>query len=154
VTSARAQYTAGDAYKLDKLAIPTSLSYLKLSAVMASLMLQRRCSLRALQPSIRCQASSVARCPFANFSISPPAGKAKPKPSPLDQADAPNIVGASFWLAAGKPGQDVPGKLVSGIHRLYEVSCSSIGYAAWQQAHISQLGLLLSKDTSEQRTSP
>ncbi|WIA12077.1 hypothetical protein OEZ85_012154 [Tetradesmus obliquus] len=30
------------------------------------------------------------------------------------------MVGANFWLAAGKPGQDVPGKLVSGIHRLYE----------------------------------
>jgi hypothetical protein len=97
---------------------------------MASLMLQRRCSLRAIQPSIRCQATGVARCPFANFSISPPAGKAKPKPSPLDKTDEPNIVGANFWLAAGKPGQDVPGKLVSGIHRLYEVSCLSITHAS------------------------
>eukprot|EP00878_Enallax_costatus_P012408 GHUV01012959.1.p1 GENE.GHUV01012959.1~~GHUV01012959.1.p1 ORF type:complete len:268 (+),score=57.85 GHUV01012959.1:431-1234(+) len=69
------------------------------------------------RPSVVCRAQSVIRCPF---SISPPAGKAKPKPSPLDLTNSPNTVGANYWLAAGKPGQDVPGKLVSGIHRLYE----------------------------------
>lgn len=69
------------------------------------------------RPSVKCQAQSVIRCPFA---IAQPAGKVKP--SPLDMTDSPNTVGANFWLAAGKPGQDVPGKLVSGIHRLYEVS--------------------------------
>lgn len=90
-------------------------------ALMANVMLQRRCLDRSIKPRIRCEATSVARCPFAKFAISPPAGKAKPKPSPLDQTDTPNMVGANFWLAAGKPGQDVPGKLVSGIHRLYEV---------------------------------
>ena len=61
-----------------------------------------------------------SRCPFANaFSISPASAKAKP--SPLDKTDSPSTVGANWWLANGKPGQDVPGKLVSGIHRLYEV---------------------------------
>lgn len=92
---------------------------------------------RARQATV-CQAQSAIRCPFANFGISPPAGKAKPKPSPLDQTDSPNTVGANFWLAAGKPGQDVPGKLVSGIHRLYEVSSSAVGVTFFAEA----LGLL------------
>lgn len=75
---------------------------------------------RALRVVASAAADAMPRCPFG-FGISPPNGKAKPKPSPLDVADSPNTVAASYWLEMGKPGQDVPGKLVSGLHRLYEV---------------------------------
>jgi hypothetical protein len=72
---------------------------------------------------VRCYSQAVSRCPFANlgpFSISPPKGKVKP--APLDSLEPqPYLAEAAFWLESGVSGQNTPGKLISGLHRLYQV---------------------------------
>jgi hypothetical protein len=44
------------------------------------------------------------------------------KPTPLDSLEQPFSAPADVFLAGGSSGQNVPGKLVAGISRLYEVS--------------------------------
>ena len=73
---------------------------------------------------VSCNAQTAAKCPFAGsskFAIASPPPGARTKPTPLDSQDQPFSAPADVFLAGGSSGQNVPGKLVAGISRLYDV---------------------------------